>query len=248
MLKLDRHIANRFLTDFTLLIEVAETIYPEIPLEDYAETPQIISLLGILRPNDSKTYYCTNSVLEKLDMLKTSSHNWEVFKNLPDLKHTYIFPENSLLRVVVDNNTIHFVYMKMEMEDKNRGQLQWELFYIDRRTGEKCEHFENPNVKNIEDFIYRLMCFVHLTENDEVILKPKEKQGTKKTGKLINSFPFPLTIINSRWNTTTIRTEGFAVRGHFAIRWAGEGRQTAKIVFIEPFEKNGYTRQATKTN
>ncbi|WP_294203073.1 hypothetical protein [uncultured Chryseobacterium sp.] len=200
--------------------------------------------MGILKASGSKNFYCTNSVLEKLDMLKITNHNWDFFKNLPDLKHTYIFPDNALLRVVVDQNSIHFIYMKMHMKDKIGGELKWEVFYIDRKTGERCSHFEHPNVKSIEDFIFRLMCFIHLTENDEVILKPKEKYGTKKTEKLINILPFPITIINSRWNTTTIRTEGFSVRGHFAIRWTGEGRSVAKIVFIEPFEKTGYIRKA----
>lgn len=75
-------------------------------------------------------------------------------------------------------------------------------------------------------------------------MKPGEKKGTKKSGKIINELPFPLTIINSKWNVTSVRTEGWYVSGHFALRWTGKGREVAKMVFIQPFEKHGMVRKA----
>jgi hypothetical protein len=82
-----------------------------------------------------------------------------------------------------------------------------------------------------------------------VLVEPGRKYGTKKSGKLINTFTdIPLTIVNSKWNITSIRTEGFEVKGHFALRWTGEGRKIPKMVFIEPFQKNGYMRKSMKLN
>ena len=75
-------------------------------------------------------------------------------------------------------------------------------------------------------------------------MKPGEKSGTKKSGKIINSLPVPITIINSKWNITSIRTDGFNVSGHFALYWTGEGRRIPKMIFREPYEKKGYVRKA----
>ena len=87
---------------------------------------------------------------------------------------------------------------------------------------------------------------MYLSENTEVLLEAGRKTGTKKSGKVINTLPIPLTIVDSNWNITSIRTDGFNVSGHFAIRWVGEGRTEAKMVYISPYEKSGYVRKSKK--
>lgn len=249
-MKLDNHIAKRFLTDDILIMEMLGSYFKDVPLETYHENPKVTSMFQTLSPTDQKAYYCTNTVLDMLSMLKASrtdgNYDWSVFNTVPDGKSTYIFPNNSLLRVFIHEEIIHMTYIEMKTSSlsDNYGDMKWVMFYVDKKTGEKCDHFSHLDVKIIEEFIYKLLCFVHLTENDELLLKPKEKTGTKKSGKIINTLDVPLTIITSRWNTTVIRTEGFSVKGHFAIRWTGEGRLIPKLVFIQPFEKNGYIRTA----
>lgn len=247
-MKLDNHIAKRFLTDDMLIMEMLGDTFPGIPMEKYTESPEVMGLAKVLYPINQKAYYCTNTVLNMLDMLKVSRKNqdydWSVFNNITNQKFTYIFPDNSLLRVFVDDELIHMTYVFMNMKTENYGEMKWVMFYVDKKTGKKCDHFNHKDVQNNEEFVYKLLCFIHLTENDELVLKPKEKTGTKKSGKIVNTLNVPLTIITSRWNTTVIRTEGFSVKGHFAIRWSGEGRLIPKLVFIQPFEKNGYIRSA----
>jgi hypothetical protein len=249
-MKLDNHIAKRFLTDDMLIMEMLGDSFLGIPLESYTENSEVMAMAQVLYPIKQKAYYCTNTVLDMLSMLKASRkdgrYDWSVFNGVPDGKSTYIFPNNSLLRVFINDEIIHMTYLHMKVSSlsENYGQLKWTMFYVDKKTGEKCDFFTHDDVREIEEFVYKLLCFIHLTENDEVVLKPKEKTGTKKSGKIINTLNLPLTIITSRWNTTVIRTEGFSVKGHFAIRWSGEGRLIPKLVFIQPFEKNGYVRTA----
>jgi hypothetical protein len=115
------------------------------------------------------------------------------------------------------------------------------MFYLDRVKNEQCDHFAHADVKIIEEFVYKLLCFVFLSENEEETLKAGEKKGTRKQGKIINVLPIPLTIINSKWNITSIRTDGFGVSGHFRLQPTSSG---TKMIFIEPFMKHGYIRKA----
>ena len=62
----------------------------------------------------------------------------------------------------------------------------------------------------------------------------------------MNRTPFLVTQLDSTWLKTIVRTEGFMVRGHFRLQRYGEGNLQRKLIYIEPFEKHGYTRRAKK--
>lgn len=263
---LKNHIANRFLTDDTLMMEMIETFYPVefrklLTSEDEITSldPKVEGLYRFLSSDGQKPYYITSTVIDKLEMLKINKKNtegigehydWTYFKNLKNQKVTFIFPENCLLRFSIIDDTLHFCFMNFKSDKgKDTGQLLWTMFYVNRNTGEQCEHFSHDDVKAVELFIYRVLCFFYLSKNEMIIVNPGMKYGTRREGKFINSFDkIPVTIVNSSWNVTSIRTEGFDVCGHFALRWSGEGRLIPKMVFIEPFKKHGYVRGAGKEN
>jgi hypothetical protein len=90
------------------------------------------------------------------------------------------------------------------------------------------------------------MCFIFLSENEEIVITPGRKHGTKKSGKLINTLNLPIIIVNSRWNITVVRTEGFNVSGHFRIY--RKDREEPKMILIQPYKKNGYIRRAKNEN
>lgn len=271
-MRLDDHIAKRFLTDDTLAMEIIEYMYPDAAtvfgntdntekrkmnelgyeIEVTAEqlTNKIATLYQLLiTPKGHKPYYCTKSVLDCLDMLKISKKgdhfDWTFFKGLPDQIATFIFPDNKMLRMQIIGETIAFIHVQFtEMkENRNKGNMDWIMFHLNRKTGELCEHFGHKDVINIEKFIYSLLCFVYLADNEEIVIPAHSKYGTRKSGKIINSSPYALVMINSKWNVTSIRNEGFTVSPHFAVRWTGTGRTIPKIVFIDQFEKSGYIRK-----
>jgi hypothetical protein len=242
---LDRHIANRLITDFSFTKELVQLFHSKEQIEQ--ESRAYMTSLALLHPWKNKNFVITNTVITKLDKLKIKNLDWSVFYHLEDQKKTFILPDNNALRIWIYEGYIHFLFLDMTMYDKENGNLLSVLFYIDKLKNIKCDHFEHQDVKEREEFIYKLMCFFYLTENEEILLKSGHKIGTKKSGKIINKLPFDVTIVNNNWNITSIRNEGFQVSGHFAIRWSGEGRSIPKIVFIEPFEKKGYVRKAKST-
>lgn len=262
------HIAYRFLTDETLIKEMCETMYPEewsktkatfnskkenIEFDDLDS--KIASFVSLVSPSHQKPFYVTESVLKNLDLLKVSRSgphfNWQVFKSLRPQKITLILPGDRVLRIRKQaSGTLELFWLRF-VKDKEpgkmiEGSMKWVMLYMNTDTGELCEHFDHVDGLESEEFLYKLLCFFYLTENIEEIIAPKSVHGTRKTGKTLNDFSFPLTVVTSKWNITSIRTEGFMVSGHFRLQPKGVGRSEYEMIFIEPFQKNGYKRTAGK--
>ena len=61
-----------------------------------------------------------------------------------------------------------------------------------------------------------------------------------------NRSKFPITIIDSTWLTTLVKSDAFKVRGHFALQAYGPGWSKRRLRWISEYEKPGYTRLAKK--
>lgn len=264
-MKLENHIAYKMLTKPTeMTLEVIEAMHDkEVTAEDLDRYNDVIQAI---QPAGNVTYYVTKSVTEKLELLDTkkcmSIEGWKIFKVLPNFKKTYILPElessyskyggSGCLRVVKSDNCLQFIHVtcKFLPPAQRRPNLDSYMYivllYIDLDKGELCTHFQSNDGKDLAPMLYSLMCFVELCDNEIKVIEPKEKYGTQKSGKIVNITPFPITIINNNWNITTIRSEGFPVQGHTAIFWTGPGRTIPKLLYIEPYNKEGYTRKAAK--
>lgn len=265
-MKLETHIVSKVLHDpsgFT--IEVLEAlsggqITEDTNLNNYDD---VISAMG---NNGNRNYYVTKSVIEKLGLLDTKKcmnvEGWKLFAGLGNFKKTYILPDpepsyakyggSGYVRIVKSNSMLQFIHISSKFlppSERNRGidsNMYIVLLYIDLEKGEMCTHFQSEDGKSLAPFLYSLMCYVELCDNEIHIIEPKAKYGTQKTGKIINTTPFPITIINNNWNITTIRGEGFPVSGHSHIYWTGPGRTIPKLLFVQPYDKEGYTRKAGK--
>lgn len=72
-------------------------------------------------------------------------------------------------------------------------------------------------------------------------------QKTKYLGqKCINDTKYNITHLDSKWFTNIVRSAGFEVRGHFRLQPYGPGMKERKLIWIEAFEKTGYTAPARK--
>lgn len=265
-MRLTNHIAKRFLTDDTLAYEMIERTHPQAIKKilnnqqiESVEDSKVRQLWRLINKNNQKAYLITETVHDKLDMLKVKldaqqHYDWTVFNQVKECKKTFILmPDENwkgggCLRILVHDDYIEFCHIcfRFKNNDKNNGECLWTLFFINRKNNEHAEHCSHKNVTDIYEFVYKLLCFIFLSENEYQEVKGGQSVGTKKNGKFKNDLPISVTIINSKWNITVVRTEGFMVRGHFALRRCGEGRQLTKMVYIEPFQKHGYIRKAGK--
>lgn len=95
--------------------------------------------------------------------------------------------------------------------------------------------------------IYTMLLFIKYCPIETKIVK----QGRKDTHvgiKYVNESKHDIEILDSTWFTTIIRSEGFGVGGHFRMQPYGPGNAMRKLIWIEPFEKTGYTRTAKVLN
>lgn len=276
-MKLDNHIATRFLTDDSLAWEIVDTLFPTLYLEPEGSTVTREAAIAYYSVNykDQRAYYITETVLDKLSLLKVKkssigkirkresediideveTYDWTVFSSVSDRKVTFIFPDNRCIRLSIDSDVMWFCNLEFTPLKTKQvtirdgkfatidGNMHWDMFYVHKRLGTLSDNWKHPNIQKIEDFIYRVMCFFYLSENTEEIVAPGQRHGTRKSGKIINSLPVPITVVTSKWNITSIRTEGFNVSGHFRMQPYKTG---TKMIWIDPFQKHGYVRHAKK--
>lgn len=248
---LKNHIVNRLLNDKEFIVEV---VSHHLEHAEHASLGVEDGMIALLRAENNKTYLVTKSVTDKLELFDTKKamdiEGWKVFKDLPDFKKTFILPNtdqntSNCLRVLKSNGLLYFCHFGMT-PDKTRdnwGNLYWVLLFVDLDNNRMAEYFHSKDGNALAPFLYALMCFTQLTDNEEILLEHGRKYGTIKQGKVINTLQQPITIVNSKWNVTTIRTEGFPVRGHARLQPTKDG---IKLIYIEPFMKTGYTRRSGK--
>jgi hypothetical protein len=58
----------------------------------------------------------------------------------------------------------------------------------------------------------------------------------------------PRMTVDSAWSKTLIKSDGFLVSGHSRMQPVGEGSKYRKLIWIDTFEKEGYTREAKMLN
>lgn len=269
---LDNHIVTKLLShnkDFMVEIiqSQAEQDKRSLAPDDIDKTLDSYSDMIYLLNNDkNKNYYITKSVTQHLNLFDTKkcmkAEGWQVFKGLPDFKDTYILPEpepsyakyggSGFLRIIKVGNMMQFIHCTAKFlppAERTRtldSSLYFVVLFVDLEQNKLAEHFHSKDSKDLAPMIYSLMCFIKLTDNEVVIVQPKAKYGTQKSGKIINTLSFPITVVTNTWNVITIRSEGFPVSGHVHLFWTGPGRTVPLMKYVAPFMKEGYTRRAGK--
>lgn len=113
---------------------------------------------------------------------------------------------------------------------------------------EKDEYFHGPFLEQegIPEALDALALYAFMDIGEvfeEEVNLPAKRQGSQRKAKPVKS---DWKLLNSSYLKTSIRTEGFAVSGHFRLQPCGPGRSKVKLIFISPYEKNGYIRTAEK--
>lgn len=85
------------------------------------------------------------------------------------------------------------------------------------------------------------LIFLKLTEPEIIRLAAGKKHGTRKQGHY-NATSVPVTIVDSTWNKYIVRAEGFGVSGHFRMQRHGKDNADLKLIWIKPYQKQGYVR------
>lgn len=96
-------------------------------------------------------------------------------------------------------------------------------------------------------FLMMVATFIEYAKIETKYLKPKKKE--KLFGcKYKNETDSDIEIIDSTWFTNLVKSDAFKVRGHFRLQpKKKDGKWTKELIWINDFEKKGYTAKARKT-
>ena len=128
--------------------------------------------------------------------------------------------------------------------DKNDdGNIRYAGFDgIDSTTFNKVEG--NDLMTSVMWHVF-LILFIKYAEVETKIL-PAGKKVKDIACKYLNETKSDVTILNSTWFTTLIKSDAFKVRGHFRLQPCGQAFKDKKLIWINDFEKCGYTAPARK--
>jgi hypothetical protein len=195
---------------------------------DNFDNKEANELLDIFEKNK---YVFSNSVIDTLHTIKI---NDEFDCNILKERKT----SNGI--IIVDSNEL---YIFQQIEDKLKvinftvsikdDYSDIQLFTFNLNQNEKIID------KNIETEVWKkfIRCLIYLDflPTETKYIKPNEKFGTRKQGKIINETEYKVILVTKAWNQeykTRPKTK-FYSKEHWGIRWTGVRRQIPKVTFIK---------------
>jgi hypothetical protein len=95
--------------------------------------------------------------------------------------------------------------------------------------------------------IMAIINFIKYCPVETTHLNPKGKSKDILC-KYVNDTSTHIDIYDSKWFTTLVKSDAFKVRGHFRLQPCGEGLKDRKLIWVNEFQKSGYTAPARKLN
>jgi hypothetical protein len=97
------------------------------------------------------------------------------------------------------------------------------------------------------DLVFRVIIFLKFTNPIVEIIEGRQSKQAPTSNQPANENiagpPFPVSVVDSTWNKFIVRTEGFDVSGHFRLQMCGVGHSEQRLVWVNPYQKNGYVRK-----
>lgn len=91
--------------------------------------------------------------------------------------------------------------------------------------------------------VFTLLLFLKYCDLQTKEIKPQAREWHIGT-KYLNETKQKIEVLDSTWFTTITRSESFGVRGHFRMQPCGHNLSERKLIWVDSFEKQGYTRTA----
>lgn len=194
-----------------------------------------ISQEALFLHEKTKYFLICDSVYKAAELIKIGENfSGRTYKDIEFGTYTYLLGKDKMVRFVVALNSILGFYYN----ESNKNQFLWS---INQETGEFAYEEENAEIFSQ---IMQVLAFVELGDIEVIQLNKNQSAGTKSTGdKFANKSNYTVFVVDSSWNKLIIRTEGFAVRGHFRLQPCGPNMADRKLIWIDAFEKHGYKRR-----
>lgn len=191
--------------------------------------------VNLIDDNDSSYYFICDSVYKTSELIRIKDgFTGRTLKDINFGKYTYLMGKDRMVRFVVVYGAIKGVYY----DSKKRIVFEWG---IEMETG---DYYFSHGRSNEFTELMRILTFIEFGDIEVKMLAAGKNNGLpKKDGKITNGSNNTVYVVDSTWNLIVIRTDGFAVRGHFRLQPFGHNMADRKLIWIDAFEKHGYTRR-----
>lgn len=225
-----------------------------VELQNDSEAKRTLKERGVsfesFRFAPNQNYLVAQTAIEMVKRIKINEDKFDVkfLSKVKDQKITFLLGQNSFIRYVKKAGVIFAIQVDTREVEGAGLYMDYTTFKINTGTGDinyankSIEPLTEPNFK----FFVQLLVFTELSKLEIKLLNPKEKFGTRKSGKYINESNQKVTIIDSVWNKMVVRTTGFGVSGHWRFQKCGKNFSEVEYIFIEEFRKKGYVRMPKK--
>ena len=182
----------------------------------------------------SKYFFICDSVYKAAELIKIGENfTGRAVKNIKPGHYTYLMGKHKMVRFNAFTGAVQGIYWD------NKDSHAFE-FGLDLETG---DYYAPPEEAENFSKIMQLITFIELGDIEVTYINALQSNGKPKNeGKVYNGSNNTVYVVDSTWNKLIIRTDGFAVRGHFRLQPCGDGLKDRKLIWINAFEKHGYTR------
>lgn len=183
--------------------------------------------------DNGKYYLICDSVYKASELIKINSNfSGRTYKDIQLGKHTYLMGKHLMIRFIVKIGNIKGFYY----DDLQNIAFEWVISI-------ETSDYDCGNYNKEFSLIMRILAFVELGDIEIIELKSgRNNHAAQKADKITNGSNNTVYVVDSSWNKLIIRTDGFAVRGHFRLQPCGENMKDRKLIWIDAFEKHGYRR------
>src|SRR3972149_1421477 len=161
---------------------------------------------------------------------------------------TFLCGKNLAFRYWYKNKQLLGMILEFNEQD---GMVRYVNFRL--KASDSSYYFpqDHPDTMHWKDTYFiqflKLLFFLEFSDVEYKLLGPNQKYGTKREGNYLNATKRNITIVDSNWNIVTINKNAFTVSGHLRMQPVGKDRMGRKLIFIEEFDKSGYTRKGQGT-
>lgn len=189
------------------------------------------------------------------ELAKSGSFNINGTYMIGDYIHMVNYDFN-IVDDILSENTIHYIFKKTgEPEMYFKGFDKKYYLWLSGRVKKK-HNIKLPFLgKGSPDFVQDMLNEIAVVElfkryaDIETTTLPANKIIKDFDCKYENSTNRDIKILDSKWFTSLVKSDAFKVRGHFRLQPHKVGGEwTKKLIWINDFEKSGYTAPAQKLN
>lgn len=191
----------------------------------------------LINDEGTKYFYICESVYKAAELIRIGENfSGRTLATVKDGHYTYLMGRHRMARFVKNNQVI----LGMYYDEEKKVAFEWGI------EMEEGGYFFSHNRTKEFSVVMQVLAFIELGDTNVKYLEAGRNNGGKKNvDKITNDSVKNVYVVDSNWNTLVIRTNGFAVRGHFRLQACGEGLKDRKLIWIDAFEKHGYKRKPT---